>query len=54
MSKWLIPGLVLIFLLGVVIFTTQYNGPMSGQIIATSGALSVAALGIWLYFKKPQ
>jgi hypothetical protein len=51
-NKWIVPTSVLAFLFGAFIFADQLSGPLSGQIIATSAAISVAALGIWAYFKK--
>jgi len=53
MRKWLVLGLVITFLTGSFIFASQFSSPMSGQIIAASTAISVAALATWLYFKKP-
>ena len=53
MNRWLALGLVSTFLSGSFIFASQLNNPISGQIIAASTAISVAALATWLYFKKP-
>jgi len=52
MNRGIVFGLVFIFISGSFVFSSQFSSPMSGQIIAASTAISVAALVTWLCFRK--
>jgi hypothetical protein len=54
MGKLVVLGLVLAFLATAFILASFLNSEVSGQVIAASASISVAVLGLWLYFKKPK
>lgn len=54
MGKWLVIGLVTVFLAAAFILASRLDSAVSGQVVATSASVSVAVLGLWLYFKKPK
>ncbi len=54
MSKWVVFGLVLAFLLVSMILASRLDSDTAGQLIGVSSSISVATVGFWLYFRKSK
>jgi hypothetical protein len=54
MGKWMVFGLVGIFLAASIIVAAQLRGALAGQVIAAAASISVFALSFWLYFRKTK
>ncbi len=54
MNTWVVLGLVLATLIGIGVLVSVFGSMPAGQVVAPLASVTVAAIGLFVFFKKSK